>query len=45
VSAASLVLDEPDAAARTLAVLAIFTVLAASGSFLGLVIEVRRTLR
>ena len=44
-SAAHLVLDEPDRVATTFAALALFAVIIASGSFLGLLVEVRRNLR
>ena len=43
-AAAQLVLDEPDRAATTFAVLALVAVIVASGSFLGLLVEVRRNL-
>jgi hypothetical protein len=43
-AAAHLVLDEPDRAATTFAVLALLVVVVASGSFLGLLVEVRRNL-
>jgi hypothetical protein len=44
-SAAGLVLDEPDKVATTFAALALIAVILASGSFLGLLVEVRRNLR
>ena len=44
-SAARLVLDEPARVATTFAALALFAVIIASGSFLGLLVEVRRNLR
>ena len=44
-SAAGLVLDEPARVATTFAVLALFAVILASGSFLGVLVEVRRNLR
>jgi hypothetical protein len=43
-AAAHLVLDEPDRVATTFAVLALLAVIVASGSFLGLLVEVRRNL-
>lgn len=43
--AAGLVIDEPARAATTFAVLALFAVILASGSFLGVLVEVRRNLR
>ena len=43
-SAAHLVLDEPDRVATTFAALALLAVIVASGSFLGLLVEVRRNL-
>ena len=39
-----LVLEEPDRVATTFAVLALLAVIVASGSFLGLLVEVRRNL-
>ena len=44
-AAAHFVLAEPDRAATTFAALALFAVILASGSFLGLLYEVRRNLR
>ena len=44
-SAAALVLDQPARATTTFAVLALFAVILASGSFLGVLVEVRRNLR
>ena len=44
-SAAALVLDEPARVTTTFAVLALFAVILASGSFLGVLVEVRRNLR
>ena len=44
-TAAGLVVDEPARAATTFAVLALFAVILASGSFLGVLVEVRRNLR
>ena len=44
-AAAGLVLDEPTRVATTFAVLALFAVILASGSFLGVLVEVRRNLR
>jgi hypothetical protein len=44
-SAAALVLDEPARITTTFAVLALFAVILASGSFLGVIVEVRRNLR
>jgi hypothetical protein len=44
-TAAGLVLDQPARAATTVAVLALFALILASGSFLGLLVEVRRNLR
>jgi len=43
-AAAHLVLDEPDRVATTFAVLALLAVIVASGSFLGLLVEVRRNI-
>jgi hypothetical protein len=43
-AAAHLVLDEPNRVATTFAVLALLAVIVASGSFLGLLVEVRRNL-
>jgi hypothetical protein len=43
-AAAHLVLDEPDHVATTFAALALLAVIVASGSFLGLLYEARRTL-
>ena len=43
--AAGLVIAEPARAATTVAVLALFALILASGSFLGLLVEVRRNLR
>jgi hypothetical protein len=43
-AAAHLVLEEPDPVATTFAVLALLAVIVASGSFLGLLVEVRRNL-
>ena len=43
--AAALVIDEPARAATTVAVLSLFVLILASGSFLGLLVEVRRNLR
>ena len=44
-SAAALVLDQPARVTTTFAVLALFAVILASGSFLGVLVEVRRNLR
>ncbi len=44
-AATGLVLDEPARVATTFAVLALFAVILASGSFLGVLVEVRRNLR
>ena len=44
-NAAGLVIDEPARAGTTFAVLALFAVILASGSFLGVLVEVRRNLR
>lgn len=44
-SAAALVLDEPTRVTTTFAVLALFAIILASGSFLGVLVEVRRNLR
>ena len=44
-SAVGLVLDEPTRVTTTFAVLALFAVILASGSFLGVLVEVRRNLR
>ncbi len=44
-AATGLVLDEPTRVATTFAVLALFAVILASGSFLGVLVEVRRNLR
>ncbi len=44
-SAAGLVIDDPARATTTFAVLALFAVILASGSFLGVLVEVRRNLR
>jgi hypothetical protein len=44
-TAAALVIDEPARAATTFAVVALFAVILASGSFLGVLVEVRRNLR
>ncbi len=43
--AAGFVIDEPARAATTVAVLSLFALILASGSFLGLLVEVRRNLR
>ena len=43
-SAAALVLDQPARVTTTFAVLALFAVILASGSFLGVLVEVRRNL-
>ena len=44
-AATGLVLDEPARVATTFAVLALFAVILASGSVLGVLVEVRRNLR
>lgn len=44
-SAAGLVVDDPARASTTFALLALFSLILASGSFLGLLVEVRRNLR